>query len=527
MLKRVIMTLSSLTRRRMLALSAAAPGLALAGPRAEAAAKRRVTVAMPVSPRSLEPVREVSNVIFRTAYNIFDTLIAVDYRNNAKLVPGLALRWRRLEPRVLELDLREGVRFHDGSLLTAEDVVFSFGPERVSDPNAPGYALSRPFLSSIEKVEAVSPLQVRVVTRTPDPLIEQRLAGWAGQIVSKKAFLAAPSFEAWERAPVGTGPFKVSDFVIDQRLVLTAHDAYFGGRPVVDELVFKVVPELASRLNALSTGEVDLITEVSPDQFSTIAGMKGAQVVGGPIQNIRVIVYDKHHPVLADVRVRRALSLAIDRKVIVDTLYDGRTTVPPGFQNPAFGDLYMPDYPAPGFDPDKARALLKEAGYAGATIPYRLLPNYYTLQLQTAQILVEMWKQVGLNVELQVKENTSQLTVPKDGRGIRDWSNTIFWNDPAGVLSRLYGPNGPGQKVTGEWSNEAFNTASDTLVSSLDPAARKAAFRRMLEIYDTEDTAGTVLHDLTMFYGKRAALPWNAYPIEYLDFRASNMTGQL
>lgn len=512
--------------RRSLLTGAGATAAGLVAPRSgraqSGAGGRTVVVAMPVSPRTLEPCRETSNVLFRTAYNIFDTLIAVDFRGSFGLKPSLATSWRRTEPRVLELVLRDGVRFHDGSPMTAEDVAFSFGPERVADPKAPGYAQTRPFLGTIERVEAVEPRLVRIVTHAPDPLIEQRLAGWGAQIVCRRAYLSAPSFEAWEKAPVGTGPFSVREFRLDDRLVLDAFADHFGGRPTVDRLTYRVVPELAGRLNALSTGEADIITEVSPDQFETIEATAGCEVAGGPIQNIRVIVFDKHHPVLADPRIRRALALAIDREAIVETLYRGRTTVPPGHQNAAYGPLFMPDYPAPGHDPEQARALLKEAGYTGAAIPYRLLPSYYTLQLQTAQILVEMWRQVGLNVELQVRENTAALTAPAEGRGIRDWSNTIFWNDPAGVLSRLFGPKGTMQMVTKEWANDAFNEQSAILGSSLDVDERRRAFRRMLEIWDVEDPAGTVLHDLTMFYGKRKGLKWNAYPIEYMDFRAAN-----
>jgi peptide/nickel transport system substrate-binding protein len=520
-------TIAGLSRRTLLAASASLAASAMAAPDARAqrtGIKARITVAMPVGPRTLEPSREVSNVLFRTAYNIFDNLIAIDFRGSFGLQPALATAWRRVEPRVLELDLRQGVVFHDGGPFTAEDVAFSFGQERVGDPKAPGYQLTRPFLSSIERVEIVDPLKVRIVTFTPDPLLEQRLAGWAGQIISKRAYQSAPSFEAWEKKPVGTGPFSVAEFRLDDRLVLRANDAYFGGPPSCRELVFRIVPELASRLNALAAGEADIITEVSPDQFAPIAAMEGREIVGGPIQNIRVLVFDKNHPVLADARIRRALALAIDRKAIVDSLYAGRTSIPPGHQNAAYGPLYMADYPAPGFDPDQARRLLKEAGYAGQPIPYRILPNYYTLQLQTAQVLVEMWRSVGLNVDLQVRENVGAITTPAEGRGIRDWSNTIFWNDPVGVLVRLFGPKGPVQNTTKEWSNSEFNALSETLAGSLDVEERKRSFRRMLEIFDVSDPAGTVLHDLTMFYGKRKDVVWHPYPIEYMDFRAANMT---
>ncbi len=487
----------------------------------------RLIVGMPAGPRSLEPTREVSNVIFRTAYNIYDTLIAIDFKNDAKLVPGLATSWTRLSPTMVELTLREGVHFHDGSIMTAEDVAFSFGAERMGE-KSPGHPLTRPFVGGFERVEAVDPRTVRVVSRASDPLIEQRLASWGSQIISKKAFLATAStdgkdFGAWERAPVATGPYRVKELRMDDRVVLEAHDNYFGGRPSVREAVFQVMPEASSRYAALAAGDIDIATEMSVDQIPTIEKHKGLRVVGGPIQNIRVLVYDTTHPVLADLRIRRALSLAIDRRAIVDSLYLGRTEVPRGFQNPAFGALYDGGRPLPAYDPDRARALVKEAGYRGQPIPYKVLTNYYTLQLQTAQVLVEMWKAVGLNVVIAVKENFAQVNEP-EGRGIRDWSNTIFFNDPVGVLWRLYGPRGIVQRVTKEWSNEAFNRLGEVLESSTDPGERRRAFRGMLEIYEEVDPPGTVLHDLTMFYGVRQSVDWTPYPIEYMDLRPTNLS---
>lgn len=324
-------------RRRAMAGLGGALAFGLSAERAQARTERLV-VAMPISPRTLEPVKDVANVTFRVCYNIFDNLIGTDYSAGAKLVPALATSWKRVSPTVLDLTLRDGVKFHNGEVMTAEDVAFSFGPERTAGEKAPGYAITRPFLGTFEKVEALDRLSVRVTTRSADPLIEQRLAGWAGQIISKKAYLAAPSFDAWQKAPVGAGPFKVQEFRDGVRVVLKAHEEYFGGKPAVDELVFQIVPELASRMNALATGEADIITEVSPDQFKSIVAMDGCEVVGGAIQNIRVLVFHQEHPVLKDVRVRRALALAIDRKAIVDSLYYGKATIPPGHQNVAYGD---------------------------------------------------------------------------------------------------------------------------------------------------------------------------------------------
>ncbi len=516
-----------ITRRAALAGAGAMAGAgALAGVgslSALAQGMNRLVIAMPNSPSvaTLEPVRDYGNVSFRMGYNLYDNLLAVDYRHGGKLVPALATKWERVSPLAIEFTLREGVRFHDGSILTAEDVAFSFGPERMASADAPGYRMTRPFLPTLERVEATGPLTVRVTTKTADPLLLARLAGWAGQIISKKAFLAAPSFAAWEKAPVATGPFKVKEFSYDRRFVFAAHHDYWGGRPLVDELEFRVVPELASRLNQLATGEADIITEVSPDQLPTIEAMSGREVAGGAIQNVRGIIYNSFDPALADPRVRRALSCAIDRQSMVDSLYGGRTWVPNGHQDKSYGELYLADYAGPGFAPDKARALLKEAGYDGRPIIYRVLANYYTLQIQTAQVLQEMWRAVGLNIAIEVKENWSQVYQP--GLGITDVSDTIFWQDPVGAMVRRYGPASNVQAVYKLWRNEEFNRLGEVLQSSLDLEERKRSFRRMLEIFDDVDPPGTALHDLTMFYGKKASVPWHAYPVEYMDFRTQDL----
>ncbi len=513
----------ALDRRRFVAgLSAAALTTTRDVAAGAKPAPARLVVGTQGSPATLEPTREFSNVLWRIGYNVFEGLLRVDYKDGLKVKPGLAESWQRISPTMVDLTLREGIRFHDGEIMTADDVAFSFGPERMTGEKAPGRAFAPIFVGTIERVEIAGPRTVRVVTKATDPLLEQRLAGWAAQIISRKAYLAAPSFEAWEKAPVGTGPFKVKAFRIDERTVLEAHEAYHGGTPPVREILFRVIPELASRLAALATGEADIITEVSPDHVGQITAMAGREAVGGPILNLRVLCFDKAHPVLADPRIRRALGLAIDRKLIVETIYGGRTRAADTFMHPGFGALFDPMREGTPYDPDRARSLLREAGYSGATIPYRVLPNYYTLQSATAQVLVEMWRAVGLNVELQFRENWSQIHEPA-GRGIRDWSNSILFQDPVGALWRLYGAKGPMQSTYKEWTNAEFNRLGAILETSLDADERRAAFAGMLTIYEEIDPPGTTLHDLTMFYGKKKSVAWMPYPVEYMDFGPGNL----
>jgi peptide/nickel transport system substrate-binding protein len=195
--------------------------------------------------------------------------------------------------------------------------------------------------------------------------------------------------------------------------------------------------------------------------------------------------------------------------------------VPAGLQWEYFGDMYHADWKVPAYDQALARDLLRQAGYKGDPIPYRLLNNYYTNQTATAQVLVEMWRSVGLNVEIQSKENWTQIMERGNQRGVRDWSNSAPFNDPVSSIVNQHGPNGQQQQI-GEWQNAEMNTLCEFLETSIDRPARKAAFRRMLEICEREDPAYTVLHQNATFTAKPKALRWKACPAFAMDFRPGN-----
>jgi peptide/nickel transport system substrate-binding protein len=514
-----VMTTLRMSRRAALA-GLGALGAAEWSVPTRAEARPNIVVAVQQNPDLLDPFLVISNVSYRVQDNIWDYLIATDYLHDLKNGPMLATEWHRTDDRTLEFTLRQGVKFHDGSEMTAEDVAFTFGDERILSPTSRGYAPSRPFLGTIEKVEATGPHSVRLVTRQPDPLIERRLAGWGAQIISKRAFLAAKDWDAWGRAPVGTGPYKLGALKSGESILLVAHDQYWAGPPPAASVKFQIVPEIAARMAGLAAGDYDLVTEVPPDQFATIEGYKDLAVVGGPIMNHLVLLCDKFNPQLADVHVRRALSLAIDRQLLIDTFWHGRLALTRSMQLPSFGALYNPNRPFPPFDPAKARAELKLSKYDGTPIPYRVIgSDYYPNEVATAQALVAMWKDVGINVNIVLKENFAQVFQPP-GRGINNTSDTALYPDPVSELWRRYGKDSTLQVQYKMWTDDAFNALGPTLVSSLDTAARSAAFQHMLDIYDWDDPPGTVLFAIGMFYAERRSLHWQPYPVEHMDFRA-------
>lgn len=539
-----------LRRRRLIAttgLAAASLGL----PRVaigQADNRPSITIAVQqiANSASLEPLREQSNVGQRVFSFLFERLIMQNLLGQLEAVPGLAESWKRIDDRTVEFALRKGVKFHNGDEMTADDVVFSFSRERMFGPDyditsnktlftsvlirdsvdgkklppeVP--AVAKRLLPALEKVEAVDKYTVRFTNRTPDVTLEGRLGRMGSDIVSRRAFEEAKTWMDWSRLPVATGPYKVREFVPDQSLVMDAHDDYWGGRPPIKSVRMVAVPEVATRINGLLAGQFDFICDVPPDQIPGIEKNAKFEVLGSTIVNHRITVFDKNHPRLADPRIRQAFSHAIDRKAIVDALWSGRTRIPAGLQWEFYGPMFVENWTVPDYDLAKAKALLKEAGYKGDPIPYRLLSNYYTNQVATAQVLVEMWRQAGLNVQIEMKENWQQIFDSNNPRAVRDWSNSAGFNDPISSIVAQHGPQGQQQQV-GEWTNEEMNRLSVELETSTDRARRKVAFRRMLEICEREDPAYTVLHQNATFTAKRRETRWKASPAFAMDFRPGN-----
>ncbi len=530
------------------AASAALPRSAIAQfAIAQSGDRPKITVAVQLiaTSNTIDPLAEQSNVGTRLFNSFLETLIGKNYQGQLEAIPRLATAWRRIDERTVELSLRQGVRCHNGDELTAEDVAFSYGPERMFGDTRPagsdktirlettmplqgGKALppqippiARRLWPSLETVQVVDKYTVRIVNATPDLTLEGRLTGLGSEIINRRAYQEAKTWLDYARQPVGTGPYKVVSYKPDHELVLEAHDDYWGGRPPLAQLRFLQVPEVAQRVNGLRAGDFQFACDLPPDQIKTVERDAKLHVVGGLIPNMRITTFDKFDTVLRDPRLRQAMTYAIDRKAIVDSLWLGRTQVPAGLQWPFYGYMFVKGWTVPEFDLVRARQLIKDAGYKGDPIPYRLLNDYYTNQTASAQALTAMWQEAGLNVQIEMKENWSQIFDRAGKRGVHDWSNSAVFNDPVSSIVSQHGPQGQ-QQQTGEWTNDEMNTLSVAMTVSTDKDARHAMFARMLQICEREDPAYTVLHQNATFTGKPKAIGWKAAPDFAMDFRASN-----
>jgi peptide/nickel transport system substrate-binding protein len=498
--------------------SVACVGIAFADSRPD------LTVAVTKLARTLDPMGQNANVVERVGENIIENLIRYNWKTTG-VQPGLATEWTMINDTTLELKIRDDVKCHDGTDFTAEDVEIMFGPERygTEDAKGPGYELGKPFFNTFKEVKAIDGNKVQIVTNEPDPLLINRLSGWMGQVPCADAYLAAEGWDEWGQQVVGTGPYKLVSRNPGESDSLEVFDDYWGEQGAVKSITYKVVPETAARIAGLITGEFDIVTEIQPDHFKTITDNDGTDIGGGAIRNIRFMPYDTRHPALQDKRVRQALNLAIDRDLLIKAVFDGMSTVPNGFQMESFGDMYISDHNGAQFDPDKARMLLKEAGYDGEEISFRYLKDYYTGEVSTVQILEQMWADVGFNIKLELKENWTQIQEDEvaEGRGIINWSGTAYLNDPVGQVRRLFGPDGYFQ-VHSYWDGSAFNAASEGLMSA-DLNTRKATFAKLLAVWEDEAPAG-YLYVLPMFYGKSKTFNWTASDTGLMDFRADNLS---
>jgi len=323
----------------------------------DAQTKDTLTVGLVWINDTLDPHMHFQRVGILININMFDSLL----HKNTKLEyePSLATSWKTLNDTTWEFKLRKGVKFHNGDLLTAEDVKYSF--ERVLEPGkeqkrSPQYGNVR----AIKEVRIVNPETIHLVTDKPFPLLLERLVFFP--IVPKKHIEKVGDAAFAESATVGTGPWKLVEWKRGQHLRLEAFNDHWRGKPAFKNLVFREIPEVATQIAELKTGGVDLIRNVSADLMPELKAHAQTYVTSAPILRTHYIQLDMRTEPFNKKLVRQAANYAMDREGIVQKMMAGlgkpMATV---VHSAAFG--YDPSVTVYPYDPKKAKALLAQAGY--------------------------------------------------------------------------------------------------------------------------------------------------------------------
>src|SRR5438105_9193592 len=469
----------NVTRRELLkgaaalGMAGALPGAMAAPAQAQTTQKRELIVAQGGDIAKFDPHFSTASNEIRWSFNVFDNLTS--RHPDGKLYPGLATEWKLQGQTAWAFKLRQGVKYHNGDPFTSADAKYSI--ERTYDPAAKTMVATA--LSTIDRIEAPDPYSLVIHTKKPDPLLPARLAFYGGQIVPKK-YLESVGADTFNTKPVGTGPVRLSSWVKDDKAVFDAYPEYWGGKIDMDRLVVRAIPETAPRIAALLKGEVDIITQLPPDQAERITGNASTRVTGALYAGLYVLGVNSKRPPLDNPLVKQALSLAIDREAIVKELWRGRGVVPNSMI--AKGDNHFDaSLPPLAFNAGEAKARLKKAGYKGEEIIIETTSGYMAGDKPMAEAVQAMWRDVGVNAKVEVLEYSvrAQRIREKTFKGLW-WSDpTSTLRDPDGMMWRLLGPGGPQDY----WRHAEFDELGNAARFSVDEKFRADAYKKMTQLF--------------------------------------------
>jgi peptide/nickel transport system substrate-binding protein len=464
----------------------AAAGLSLAAPLAGAQAAE-LRIGFTLDPLTLDPAnhrsRETESVL-RTMYN---GLVAHDPA--MKLVPELAESWTWIDPLTMEVTLRTGVMFHSGEHMTADDVAFSFTrllqAGALDGQTSPRKSLLGPTTSVVK----ISDRVVRFQLSEPWPVLPAMLTF---QEVVSKASTEKAGTAGMATTENGTGPFKLVQWRRGDSLVLERFPDYFGGAPAIpmaakaciDRVIIKIIPENASRVAALLSGDVDIINELPAHDIRNVEANPNTRVMAVNGTRTFFVALNNNRPPFDDVRVRQAANHALNRKLIIDKLLNGRAEPLNGVMSPAaFG--FNPDLPSYSYDVKQAKALLTAAGH----------PNGIDVTLDAdgpqkdmAEAIAALLTQAGIRTKVAVGDGSQvRAKWAVDGKRegdmwISSWGNGSL--DPTDIFEPTLATGGRGNAAG--YSNKQVDALLAAGGRETDTAKRAAIYREAQAIVSKE-----------------------------------------
>jgi peptide/nickel transport system substrate-binding protein len=461
------------------------------------------------------------------ATHIFDALVANDFQSRSR--PGLAAAWKVLDDTHWEFELRPNVVFSDGSPLTLEDVQVSI--ERAT--TIPSAASFRTYTRSVKSITMPSPGKLLIETKAPDPLLPNSLGRI--RIISAK-FKDAPSSDFNSgKAAIGTGAYIFKEYVPGSRIVLAPNPRYWGPKPPWTEVTLRLVTDPGARLASLLSGDLDIIEQAPYEGLEKIKKDARFQVIRGVSSRVVYLTLDADHeqtqyitgtdgkPLpknpLKDLRVRQALSMAINRQAIVERVMEGNAVAASQFLPPG-GAGTSPNVKPIAYDPAKAKALLAEAGYPNG---FRLTihgPNDRIVNdAKIVQVLAQMFTRIGIETKVEVmpwavystKGNAHEFAVSLGSWGV----NTGETSNPLLALTATHNPAaGTGASNSGRYSNPALDAKLDTAMKILDDAKREKLLGEACEIV-FNDIALIPLHHEVLVLGAKKEIAFTPRADQY------------
>lgn len=353
--------------------------------------KNTLTWAQGADVTSLDPHQGKETPAVQVNTQIFDTLVTIDPETN-EVVPQIAESWEQTDDQTYVFKIREGIKFHDGSDLTAEDVKFSL--DRARNSAAVSY-----IVNFIEEVTVDDDHTVTVKTTAPYAPTLRNLAIPFAAIVPKAVVEADEN--AFIQNPVGSGPYKFVEWNHGDHVTLKAFDDYYAGKPETENLIMKVIPETSQRTIALETGEVDLAYDLAVNDIPKVNSDDKLTVYEIPSLTCWYVSMNMNKKPFDNPKVREAMSMAIDRQTIIDTINAGSGQTADAIIAPAVFGYYSTGVKE--YNPTKAKELLAEAGYPNG-FSTTLWVNDNQSRIEMCQAMQAMLLEVGVQCNLEVLE---------------------------------------------------------------------------------------------------------------------------
>lgn len=505
----------ALSRRRLLRVGGAAGfGLAVSGAGLPvgrgliAAQEDRVeelVIDLVNEPDNLDPATTYDANSWSVVHSIFDSL--VQYADDGTLQPLLSESFTLLDPLTYEVKLREGIQFHNGEPLTSSAITRAV--QHIQDEETASQVAAN--FTVIESIDEVDALTAHLRLQAPAPWLPAQIAAW---LLPLPADFTRDSLRT---APVGTGPYRFVEWRPGERIRLEVNPDYFAesvkGRPIADRVDFRFVADATTRVSDLLSGGAGIVRTVPVDQIGTIES-SGATVVAAQVAGAAFMTLPTDVEPFNDVRVRQALNYAVDVEAVIEALIEGEGERLANLFVPG-GLGYDPELAPYPYDPDRARALLADAGYPDG---FETVMDYATSERSDIiEAIAAQLGDVGIDVELIVRE-TAVFNAPEYWLGTADDAADIrylSWRpmfDPYTALSLLVSENG----FMSRHSNPAIQALIDEFSVETDAEARAAIALELGRVMHEEPSA-IYLYSLTSFFGSGEGTPaWTPRPDDYL-----------
>ncbi|WP_099159821.1 ABC transporter substrate-binding protein [Virgibacillus ndiopensis] len=417
-------------------------------------------------PAGLDPHKTPAHSSVRVYSKVYEGLVTFD--ENMKIVGQLAKDWEQPNDTTYIFNLVEGVKFHNGREMTAEDVKYSF--ERILNKETASHIAS--YFSNVKNIEVLGDYQIKFELTEPNATFLTNLTNSSAAIVAKEVVEENGDLQ---QVAVGTGPFKFKEWVPDSTVTLVKNeDYYIDGLPKLDKVVYYTMKEEAARLSAIRTGEIDLTT-LTAKSASLLKDQEAVNVKGYQSLEYSYVGFNVAKEPFNDPKVRQALSLATDRQSIADIVWDGDAIIS-GPIAPSMGDwaidvekeeLYQRNL-------EKAKELLAEAGYPDGFSTVITTASTYADMVDTAQLLQQQWKEIGVDTEIQQIEW---------GEYIDTWSNTSAdilvgrngsGTDPDRAMNYFFHTDGSAN--VWNFSNSEYDAIVEKGKSTVDQEKRKEIY---------------------------------------------------